>query len=1189
VICPACHAENEDRLKFCTQCGTPLALSCPACGAQHASGQKFCGECGAALAAPASGPGAAPTPPVGPVPDQPAVVSAELRLVSVLFVDLVGFTSLSESREAEDVRELLGRYFDSARTIVERYGGTIEKFIGDAVMAVWGAPVAREDDGERAVRAALEIVDAVSVFGSEVGAPDLQARAGVVTGQVAAMENPGEGLVVGDRVNTASRVQSAARPGSVFVDEVTRQVSSAAIAFEDAGEHEVKGKAEPLRLWRAVRVVAGVGGHERAEGLEAPFVGRDADLRLLKELFHGAQERRAARLVAVSGEAGTGKSRLRREFTHYTDGLAETVLWHSGRCLSYGEGVAYWALAEMVRQRLGIPEDASTHEGAAKLATGLERWVPDPADREFLAPRLGALLGVVDPGLGREELFAGWRMFFERLAAHEPVVMVFEDLQWADEGLLDFLGQLLDWSAGSPIFILTLARPELADRHPEWPAARRGVTLLQLEPLDDTAMRDLLAGLVDELPRSAADQIVARAEGVPLYAVEMVRSLADRGVLVERDGRLVPEQEIGDLNVPASLGSLLAARLDALEPAERQLVKSMSVFGSSFARATAAALGEVEDGEVDGVLSALVRKQVLVIRADRLSPDRGQYAFAQGLLRTVAYEMLSRQERKARHLEAAEHLRQVFPGDGDEVAEVIANHLLDAYRAAQDDPDAGEIKTRAVAALRRAAGRAAAVGGPESAQRIYLTARELADEERERAELTQAAGEMALQSGRHDLAFGLFEEAAAAHEAAGRDREFARVAGRIGLVLARLGRNEEAALRITAALEILGAEQLDPEVGELNLRLASALVWTGAYETAAPALERALQIAADLQLVQLLAAALNTKSIPYLHLGRVYEARALLGAAIELARENDLFAELGRAENNSGSLSMQWDLPDGEQHLRAALALGQRRGDRYMESLTAGNLVTVFSSLGRWDEIEQLASELLSGNEDRPGREFIYQILAMLHARRGLADAARADLEQLEAWRESDDADLRATHAAVFVVTGIASGQLEDALRDGTAMLRATIETLGPACDPVRLAWPDTVHVALELGRLDDARRLLSLLSDRPTGQVPPYLRAELARGRAGLAIAESRHEDVEADLVTAIEALRGLGYLFYLARAQTDLAGWLIDQGRAGEADAHLEEAITTLRTLGAAPALSRAQALRSKPPLTVGAPPRV
>ena len=312
MVCPSCQTENKEGARFCRACGSPLELACPSCGAPREPGQAFCDQCGSPLdAAPPR-----PAPSSGP----------ELRVASVLFVDLVGYTPLSESRDVEDVRDLLSRYFDLTRTVVDRYGGTVEKFIGDAVMAVWGVPVARGDDAERAVRAGLELVDAVSRFGESVGAPDLKARAGVATGQVAAVEHPGEGLVIGDRVNTASRVQVVAAPGTVYVDAATRQGASAAIAFEDAGEHSVKGKAEPLHLYRALRVVGGAAGTRLRTGSEPPFVGRAAELRLIKDLFHASVDRKVARLVGVSGPAGVGKTRLGTEFDNYVDGLAVEVL-----------------------------------------------------------------------------------------------------------------------------------------------------------------------------------------------------------------------------------------------------------------------------------------------------------------------------------------------------------------------------------------------------------------------------------------------------------------------------------------------------------------------------------------------------------------------------------------------------------------------------------------------------------------------------------------------------------------------------------------------------------------------------------------------------------------------------------------------------------------------------------------------
>lgn len=1172
MICPSCGAENKEAAKFCHECGSPL-VGCSRCGAAHGVGEKFCQDCGTPLVVPSSGAARAADP--------VTVVSSipELRLVSVLFVDLVGFTALSESRDVEDVRDLLGRYFEVARTIVGRHGGVIEKFIGDAVMAVWGAPVAREDDAERSVRAALEIVDAITAFAEEVGAPGLRARAGVVTGQVAALENPGEGLVVGDRVNTASRVQSAAAAGSVLVDEVTRQVTSAAIVFEDAGEHAAKGKAKPLRLWRAVRVVAGVGGADREQGLAVPLVGRDADLRLLKDLLHAGVNRGVARLVAVSGAAGIGKSRLRQEFSNYVDGLAETLLWHEGRCLSYGDGVAYWALVEMVRQRLGIAEDAGAEEAAAKLVVGLERWVPDAGDREFLTPRLGALLGVSEPGLGREELFAGWRLFFERLAAQQPVILVFEDLQWADQGLLDFIEHVLDWSARSPIFMLTLARPELAQRREGWPAGRRGVTLIDLEPLEDAAIGVLLDTLVGQLPARGRDRIVAHAQGVPLYAIETVRALSDRGVLAERDGRLVPRGELGELDVPASLSSLLASRLDALEPPERELVKVMAVFGGAFPRSAAAALGDLSEDELDGILSGLVRKQVLTIRADPLSPERGQYAFAQGLLRTVAYETMSRRERKPRHQAAAEHLRHAFPNDGEEVAELIAAHYLDAYHAAQDDLDSESLRAETITALRRAAQRAATVGAPEAAERSYRTAVGLAKDPTEQIELTRAAGEMALQAGRWEAVLELLETASAGFREAGRERDAARLADQTGLALYRLGRVGEAIERITGALEVLGADQLDADVAGLSCRLGWSLMIAGHLERAASSLEVALRVAQALELPAVLCDALSYKAALYQAENRPEEARVLFDGAIAIAERHELITQLVRAHGNNGNLQMCMDMPGALQQVEAALGSAVRLGDRDSESWTTCNLMYLHLLTGRWQEVERLASELLDElGDSRPGAEFLHLRLAVLWTLRGELDSARDSVAQLDAFQRSEDTETRAMRDTVIVRVLMAEGHFEQALGHGKRVLAEVVETLGVANETVRDAWPDTLEAALAVGHLESARGLLALLAAQPPGHIPPYLRAQLARGSALTAAASEDHNAVEAGLTAAIDGFRALSYPYWLARAQTDLAVWLIDQHRNREADPLLSEATTTLRLLGATPALARARNLVSQ-----------
>ena len=495
---------------------------------------------------------------------------AERRLVTVLFADLVGFTTLAEGRDAEAVRDLLSRYFDGASEIITRYGGTVEKFIGDAVMAVWGAPTAHEDDAERAVRAALDMVAAVRALGD--GATGmLQARAGVLTGEAAVtIGATNQGLVAGDLVNTASRLQTAAAPGTVLVGESTRRSAAGAIAFEPAGDLELKGKAEPLTAYRALRIVAKVRGIGRNEGLEPPFVGREVEFRLVRDAFHASGRERRARLVSITGEAGVGKSRLAWEFSKYTDGLAGGTFWHEGRSPAYGEGVSFWALGEMVRKRCGLLEADDDATTRARVAASVEEHVTDPAERPAIEACLLALLGHAEPPAGgRDALFAGWRRFFERLAEQDPVSLLFEDIQWADDGLLDFIESVLEWSQSYPIFVLTLSRPELLDRRPTW-GAGRSATSLPLGPLADDAMRDLLAGLVPGLPEAAARTILERAGGMPLYAVETVRMLVTDGRLEPvGDGTYRATGTLDAIDVPTSLLALIAARLDALVASER--------------------------------------------------------------------------------------------------------------------------------------------------------------------------------------------------------------------------------------------------------------------------------------------------------------------------------------------------------------------------------------------------------------------------------------------------------------------------------------------------------------------------------------------------------------------------------------------------------------------------------------------
>ena len=453
--CPECSTENAAGRKFCAECGTRLSSACPSCGASNDPGAKFCGECGTAL-----GGGRAATPGATAGDEQVVPVAAERRIVSILFVDLVGFTSLTEGRDPEEIRDLQERYFATTRTIVERYGGSLEKYIGDAVMAIWGAPTAYEDDPERAVRAALDLVGAVTTLGFDDGKM-LVARAAVMTGEAAVTVGAvGHGMVSGELVSAASRLQGVAPEGGVLIDDATRRATESAIASTPVGEQLLRGRSEPVFAWRATGVVAMRGGGGKVDWLEPPFVGRDSELRLIKDLLHAVDDESRARLVSVTGIAGIGKSRLAWELHKYIDGIVGDVYWHQGRSPAYGEGVAFWALAEMVRSRAGIAEGEDAEATQAKLMTALAEYVPDEAERRTMVPWLLALFGLQEAREGAtEEAFAAARRLIERIAERGLAVFVFEDLQWADDGLIDFIESVLEWSRNHRILIVTLARP----------------------------------------------------------------------------------------------------------------------------------------------------------------------------------------------------------------------------------------------------------------------------------------------------------------------------------------------------------------------------------------------------------------------------------------------------------------------------------------------------------------------------------------------------------------------------------------------------------------------------------------------------------------------------------------------------------------------------------------------------------
>ena len=442
-------------------------------------------------------------------------------------------------------------------------------------------------------------------------------------------------------------------------------------------------------------------------------MGRVDEMRLLKELLGATGRDRRTRLVSVTGPAGIGKSRLAWELEKYIDGVVEAIYWHRGRSPAYGEGVSFWALGEMVRSRARLAEsddEATTRQGISAVVA---EYVSDEQERGWIEPALLALLGIEPPPQGgRELLFAAWRTFFERIAARGTTVLVFEDLHWADAGLLDFIEHVLEWSRGVPILILGLARPELLERREGWGSGWRNFNALALDPLSDASMREVLAGMAPGLPDAVVTAVVGKADGIPLYAVEMMRMLVADGRLRLVDGVYQPTAELGELTVPESLRSLIASRLDALDPVDRGLLSDASVLGQSFTLPSLAAVSGTEPAELEPRLRSLVRRELLTLDVDPRSPERGQYAFVQGLIAEVAYATLARRDRRERHLAAARYFEGV--GD-DELAGILASHYVSAHEASAAGPEADAVAAQARLALRGAADRAAALGGHEQA------------------------------------------------------------------------------------------------------------------------------------------------------------------------------------------------------------------------------------------------------------------------------------------------------------------------------------------------------------------------------------------------------------------------------------------------------------------------------------------
>jgi tetratricopeptide (TPR) repeat protein len=868
------------------------------------------------------------------------------------------------------------------------------------------------------------------------------------------------------------------------------------------------------------------------------------------------------------------------EFEKYVDGVAATVLWHRGRCLPYGDGISYSALAEMVRQRLAIAEDDSPTVGSGKLDAGLARWLTNPADLAYVRPAMQQLLGLdaVAPGsgFGKHELFGGWRLFFQRLAEQAPVVMLVEDLHHADPGLLDFFEHLLDWAHNTPIFVLALGRPDLRTRRPDWAVGRANTTALSLDPLDSHAMDVLLSSLIPGMPEQERAPIAERAEGIPLYAVEMVRMLIDRDVVQPINGEYRLVGHVGDLPVPHTLRSLLAARLDALEPDARRLLTQAAVLGNSFTREALIAVSGVPEERVERLLTDLVRREVLRVHADPLSPDQGQYLFVQSMLRQVAYETLSRRDLKARHLAIADQLRaNQADDDAQGQVEVIAAHLRAALAAASEDPDVPELRRRTAEALRLAGERAEHTGAPATAVLHFMTAADLfggskvsAADELVVAAMRERAGKAATVAGDFTNAIDNFARSEAIYRSHDLARDAARAAAGSGRALMMEGHFQRAREVLHQALTVLESVPDEHTVFALS-DLANAEPPKSAEADRLST--KALHLAQAVGLSDsILSELLTTRGMVHSSNGRLAQAAAYYREATRRAEVSQDRAAAARALANLGDLLIVMDPPESIRASTAALEYWREIGDRQGVGIAALNLAEALVAHGDWDQADRLLHSVAVDDclGDDPNVMFA---AVLLEALRGNATLAAELLAALDGWEHSEDWQDRTLWDTASGAVAYCTGNPGQALELCRRAL-AEVGSDGVHTDCLVWAWSLAAEAAFSLDDDEAVADLINWLEEAPAGNIPPVLLGERRRAEARLL---NRHGDPDAGAAygKAVADLREAGSLYHLAAALLDHAQYLSESEDRTAPASLVAEAAALAERLRARALLDRAQ----------------
>jgi class 3 adenylate cyclase/tetratricopeptide (TPR) repeat protein len=1111
--------------------------TCPACGFEYEGDFRFCPGCGSQLAS-------APTP------------VAERKVVTSLFCDLVGFTAASEAADPEDVDRVLAGYFRLARAQIESHGGVVEKFIGDAVVGVFGVPAAREDDPERAVRAALRICEgATELRGLLRGS--LELRVGVNTGtalvRLGVSPASGEGFVTGDAVNTAARLQSAAPVGGVAVGLATWEATSRVFQYEELEPAALKGKADPVRVFRPLAPRARI-GVDLTRTHDSPFVGRAAELGALTEAFDRAVASRTVEFVTVVGEPGLGKSRLVGELSDHVDRREDLYRWRQGRCLPYGEGIAFWALGEIVKAHAGILESDSPELARAKL----EQVLPDGGERPWFRARLLPLLGIEAASTAaREESFTAWRRFLEEVAADRPTVLVFEDLHWAGEGMLAFLDHLASSVRQVPLLILSTTRPELYDRYPDQGA---GLPVVRLTPLSETESGQLVAGLLETtmLPAELQHAISLRAGGNPLFTQEFVALLRDRHLIVEK-GPTWELREDAEVPLPDTVHAVIAARLDTLDSDSKSLLGDAAVIGKVFWAGALTEMGRRDPVAAAATLGELVRRQLVAPARRSSMAGEAEYAFGHALVRDVAYEQLPRTTRVSRHLAAATWIEAKLADRVEDFADVLAHHYATALElavAAEETEQAAELEAPALRFLTLAGRRAL---GLESTSALASFERALALTpvgHPARPEVLAGLGEAALEADRLTEAITALEEAIATHRVAGDPRAAVRAAVLLSEVYVLQQDRRRRLTTLTETLTLLEPLPPGPELVAVLTELS------GEHQYKQPEIglefaDRALALAAELGLGRP-ARTLGYRGANRRNLGDpgatedFREALEVALAAGQVRHASTIYTNWAEHRNRFEGCAQALATA------REGIALCRARGLTSRVNFMQYRMFSYAYDLGELEEALAIAQEMaererIDGNTQRLVTAQKYE--SLVHLLRGRTDDLAALADELEAGvgaatSPAEQADRLGVSARIRLTLG----QREEAI---ALMIRfAEVTPSG--------AMPETVRAAIDLGLIELAARI-----------VPPSRPSTKLIAEAGAAEARGDVATAAENYATLADLHRGRGDVVHLAGALVDLVRVRTRLGRTVEAAAALNEARPILVKLEAAPLLAEVDAL--------------